>query len=35
MSGDAYDGKFGQTADFTRAEGGIVNDLHFVFGIRL
>src|SRR5216684_1496561 len=31
----AYDGKFGETADFTRAEGGIVNDLRFVFGIRL
>jgi hypothetical protein len=33
--GVAYDGKFGETADFTRAEGGIVNDLRFVFGIRL
>ena len=34
--GVANDGKFGETADFTRAEGGIVNDLRFiVFGIRL
>lgn len=33
--GVAYNGKFGETADFTRAEGGIVNDVRFVFGIRL
>jgi copper resistance protein B len=33
--GVAYAGKFGETADFTRAEGGIVNDVRFVFGIRL
>jgi copper resistance protein B len=33
--GVAYAGKFGETADFTRAEGGIVNDIRFVFGIRL
>jgi copper resistance protein B len=32
--GVAYNGKFGETADFTRAEGGIVNDVRFVFGIR-
>lgn len=33
--GVAYNGKFGETADFTRAEGGIVNDVRFIFGIRL
>jgi copper resistance protein B len=32
--GVAYNGKFGETADFTRAEGSIVNDVRFVFGIR-
>jgi copper resistance protein B len=33
--GVAYDGKFGETAHFTRAEGGMVNDVRFIFGIRL
>ena len=33
--GVAYSGKFGETADFTRDEGGIVNDVRFVFGIRV
>jgi copper resistance protein B len=33
--GVAYTGKFGESADFTRAEGGIVNDVRFIFGIRL
>jgi len=33
--GVAYTGKFGETADFTRAEGGTVNDVRFIFGIRL
>jgi len=33
--GVAYSGKFGETADFTRAEGGIVNDVRFVFGMRV
>ena len=33
--GVAYNGKFGEAADFTRAEGGIVNDVRFIFGIRL
>jgi copper resistance protein B len=33
--GVAYNGKFGETADFTRAESGIVNDVRFVFGTRL
>jgi copper resistance protein B len=33
--GVAYNGKFGETADFTRAQGGIVNDVRFIFGIRL
>ncbi len=33
--GVAYNGKFGETADFTRAEGGIVHDVRFVFGIRV
>jgi copper resistance protein B len=33
--GLAYNGKFGETADFTRAEGSTVNDVRFIFGIRL
>ena len=33
--GVAYNGKFEETADFTRAQGGIVNDVRFIFGIRL
>lgn len=33
--GAAYAGKFGKTADLTRAEGGIVNDVRFVVGIRV
>jgi copper resistance protein B len=33
--GVAYDWKFGETADFTRAEGGTVNDVRFIFGVRL
>jgi copper resistance protein B len=33
--GVAYAGKFGETADLTRAEDGIVNDVRFVFGIRV
>jgi copper resistance protein B len=33
--GAAYAGKFGETAAFTRAEGGIVNDIRFVFGLRV
>jgi copper resistance protein B len=33
--GVAYTGNFGETADFTRAEGGIVNDVRFIFGTRL
>ena len=33
--GVAYTGKFGESADFTRAGGGTVNDVRFVFGIRL
>jgi len=33
--GVAYSGKFGETADFTRVEGGIVNDVRFLFGIRV
>ncbi len=32
--GVTYAGKFGETADFACAKGGIVNDVHFVFGIR-
>jgi copper resistance protein B len=32
--GVAYTGKFGESADFTRAGGGIVNDVRFTFGIR-
>ena len=33
--GVAYNGKFGETADFTHEAGGTVNDVRFVFGIRL
>jgi copper resistance protein B len=33
--GVAYSGKFGESADFTRAAGGTVNDVRFIFGIRL
>ncbi len=33
--GVAYTGKFGESADFTRAEDGTVNDVRFIFGIRL
>jgi len=33
--GVAYDGKFGDTATFARHEGGIVNDVRFIFGIRV
>ena len=33
--GLAYNGKFGETADFTRVEGSTVNDVRFIFGIRL
>jgi copper resistance protein B len=33
--GVAYNGKFGETADFTRAEDGSVNDVRFVGGIRI
>ncbi len=33
--GAAYTGTFGETADLTRAEGGIVDDVRFVFGIRV
>jgi len=33
--GVAYTGKFGESADFTRAGGGIVNDVRLVFGIRV
>lgn len=33
--GVAYTGKFGESTDFTRAGGGIVNDVRFVFGIRV
>lgn len=33
--GAAYNGKFDEAADFTRANGGIVNDVRFVFGLRL
>ncbi len=33
--GVAYAGKFGETADFTRDEGGIVNDVRFIFGVRV
>jgi len=31
----AYTGAFGQTATFTRQEGGNVNDPRFVFGARI
>ena len=31
----AYNGKFGETAHFTRNERGTVNDVRFIFGIRL
>jgi len=33
--GVAYNGKFGDTATFVRQEGGIVNDVRFIFGIRV
>jgi copper resistance protein B len=33
--GVAYNGKFGETADITRAERGIAHDVRFIFGIRL
>jgi copper resistance protein B len=33
--GFAYTGTFGETATFTREEGGIVHDPRFIFGIRL
>ena len=33
--GFAYTGTFGQTATFTREEGGNPNDLRFIFGVRL
>jgi copper resistance protein B len=33
--GGAYDGNFGDTARFTRHEGGIVDDVRFVFSIRM
>lgn len=33
--GVAYDGTFGETATFARREGGIVNDVRFIFGIRM
>jgi len=33
--GVAYNGKFGDTATFTRREGGIVDDVRFIFGIRV
>lgn len=33
--GVTYTGAFGETADLTRAEGGTVNDVRFVFGIRV
>jgi copper resistance protein B len=33
--GFAYSQTFGETATFTRSEGGIVHDPRFVFGIRL
>jgi copper resistance protein B len=32
--GLAYNGKFSESADFTRATGGTVNDIRFTFGIR-
>jgi len=33
--GVVYNGKFGETADFTRTERGTVHDVSFIFGIRL
>lgn len=33
--GFAYSGAFGETATFTRDEGGIVNDPRFIFGARV
>jgi copper resistance protein B len=33
--GVAYTGKFRETADFTRADGGTVNDVRFIFGVRV
>lgn len=33
--GVAYDGTFGDTATFVRREGGIVNDVRFLFGLRV
>ena len=33
--GVAYNGKFGDTATFTRHEGAIVDDVRFIFGIRI
>lgn len=33
--GVAYNGKFGQTATFVREEGGLVDDVRFVFGVRV
>jgi copper resistance protein B len=33
--GFAYSGAFGETATFTRDEGGIVNDPRFIFGVRV
>jgi copper resistance protein B len=33
--GFAYTGTFGQTATFTREEGGNANDPRFIFGVRL
>jgi copper resistance protein B len=33
--GIAYTGKFGETATFTREEGGIVNDPRLIFGVRV
>jgi len=33
--GVAYGGKFGDTATFARHEGAIVNDVRFIFGIRV
>jgi copper resistance protein B len=33
--GVVYDGKFGDTATFVRHEGGVANDVRFIFGIRV
>jgi copper resistance protein B len=33
--GFAYTQEFGETATFTREEGGIVHDPRFIFGVRL